>query len=93
MHWKERARNLGYNAFFRRSQKTDFYRKIRDRQISEISEPAGPGREVFGRRRLGRELEPGRPFMDLLPKSSKILQNPLYFLPRAADLLIFIEIH
>ena len=40
-----------------------------------------------------REIGPGRPFMDLLPKSSENLQKPRYFLPRTRNLLIFIEIH
>ena len=49
--------------------------------------------EAFGRPRLGRELEPGRPFMDLLGKSPRIFQNPSKFLAGDGNLLIFLDFH
>ena len=49
--------------------------------ILGISERARPGRELFGRPRPGRELEPGWPFMDLLEKSPEFFQKPQNFWP------------
>ena len=72
------------------------FRNFQRQRISEISEPAGPGGELWASRAgpaALRELGPGRPFMDLLPKSSNNLQKPRFFLPRTRNLLIFIEIY